>query len=130
MVSAALAALDRWVRTGIAPRKADRIEVDEQTLSIVRDEVGNALGGIRTPYVDAPIATLSGEGQPAGNAFCSLFGTTQLFDDSALSGLYRDHADYSSKVAASVSAAVRDGFLLKPDGKLINTWARRSKVGR
>jgi len=34
-------------------------------------------GGIRTPHVDAPVATLSGLGQ-TGTNFCGLFGTTSL----------------------------------------------------
>jgi hypothetical protein len=130
VVSAALAALDRWVRFGIPPRQVDRLEVDAQGSSIVRDSFGIAKGGVRTPYVDVPIATLSGEGQAAGNLFCSLFGSTQLFDASELSGLYSSHKDYLSKFDASVRTAVGNGFLLQPDAERIKAWARRSNIGR
>jgi hypothetical protein len=51
----------------------------EGGLRIERDEHGNALGGIRTPYVDVPIAALSGLGQ-TGSILCLLFGTTVPLD--------------------------------------------------
>jgi hypothetical protein len=130
VISAALAALDQWVQFKIAPQQADRIEVDAQGASIVRDGLGIAKGGIRTPYVDVPIATLSGEGQPSDDELCNIFGTTQLFDDSKLSGLYSSHKDYLSKFDASASAAAKNGFLLQPDVERIEAWARRSNVGQ
>ena len=37
-----------WVRKGIVPPEAPRIEVDE-ALENVRDENGNAVGGVRLP---------------------------------------------------------------------------------
>jgi hypothetical protein len=131
VVSAAMAALGNWVRNGVAPPHADRIGVDARTSTIMRDNFGNARGGIRTPYVDVPIATLSGEGQsggPNGGLFCGLFGTTQLFDSDRLTGLYRDHSVFVSRFSASVDSAVRSGFLLQPDGEVIKTWAQQSRV--
>jgi hypothetical protein len=62
VLKAALHALHEWVKRGKAPDSAPRLELDPKTLAIQRDEHGNALGGIRTPYVDAPIATLRGDG--------------------------------------------------------------------
>lgn len=86
------------------------------------------LGGIRTPYVDVPIATLSGEGQE-GDLFCRLYGTTKLFDEATLSTLYRDHEAYVDAVSASVDDAVEKGFLLQPDGELIKASAQQSEIG-
>jgi hypothetical protein len=130
VVSAAIAALNKWVRDGVAPPHADPIQVDDQTSTIVRDDFGIAVGGIRTPYVDVPVATLSGEGQPVGSTFsiCSIYGTTALFDDATLAGLYPDHNTFVSKFDRSVNRAVRAGFLLQPDGKTMKKWARRSAI--
>jgi hypothetical protein len=66
--------------------------VNEDETELLYDDLGNALGGVRTPYVDAPVATLSGFGQ-TGSSFCSIFGTTDLFDEATLAMLYpsRDH---------------------------------------
>jgi len=128
VVNAAIAAIDNWLRNGVAPAYADRIETAGSPAAIVRDSVGNALGGIRTPYVDAPIAKLSGEGQ-TGGTFCSLYGSTQLFNKTQLAGLYPNHATYVAAVNNSVDNAVLEGFLLQPDGALIKAWAQASNIG-
>jgi hypothetical protein len=131
VVSAAIAALGNWVRTGVAPPHADRIQVNAQTSTIVRDSFGNALGGIRTPYVDVPIATLSGEGEsggPNGGVFCGLYGATHLFDNKQLAGLYPNHTTFVSRFGASADSAVQSGFLLQADGDAIKSWAQSSNV--
>ncbi len=128
VASAAIAALDNWVRNGVAPAYADRLEVAGNPAAFVKDSVGNVLGGIRTPYVDVPVAILSGEGQ-TGNLLCTLFGTTQLFDSTQLMSLYPDHATFVSEINTSVDSAVRERFLLQPDGDLIKTWAQSSNIG-
>ena len=51
------------------------------------DADGNVKGGIRTPQVDAPVATLSGLGQ-TGTNFCGIFGTTKPFDAATLAAKY------------------------------------------
>jgi len=128
VVKAAMAALDNWLRNGIAPSYADRLETAGSPAAFVKDSLGNVLGGVRTPYVDAPIAMLSGEGQ-TDSVFCSLYGTTELFDSTQLASLYPDHATYVAAVNDSVDNAIGAGFLLQPDGDLIKTWAQDSPVG-
>ena len=90
------------------------------------DTQGNALGGIRSPYVDAPVAVLSGLGQGAG--FCDLFGTTRLFDDAGLAALYPDRDAYTTAIDEATDAAVSAGFLLPADARLIKSRARTSDV--
>ena len=92
------------------------------------DNHGNVLGGIRTPAVDVPIATFSGLGQ-TGSTFCFLFGTTVPFDAATLRTLYPTHATYVSAVTKATSRAVRAGFILKPDGRLIKAAAAASSIG-
>lgn len=128
VVSAAIAALDNWVRNDVAPAYADRLEISGNPPAFVLDSVGNVLGGVRTPYVDAPIAKLSGEGQTS-SILCSLLGTTELLDSTTLSALYPNHATYVSAVTTSVDNAVTNGFLLLPDGALIKAWAQASTIG-
>lgn len=131
VAKAAFAALDNWVRNGVSPSHADRLEVTDEPATLKRDKFGNALGGIRTPYVDAPIATLSGYGQDANSTrLCSLFGSTVLFDRDMLAKLYPDHATYVTAVAESVDRAVANGFLLQPDGELIKAWSEASDIGK
>ena len=92
------------------------------------DEQGNVLGGIRTNYVDVPVATLSGLGQ-TGESFCRIFGTTELFEDAKLAELYPTETDYLDAVSASVDAAVGAGYLLPPDAALIVADAEDPGIG-
>jgi hypothetical protein len=126
---AALAALNRWVREGIAPPIAPRLEVmPGPPLTFVLDEHGNARGGVRTPYVDAPIARFSGD-SGAQSILCRIFGSTELFDDVKLGTLYPDHASYVAAVNEATDAAVAAGFILPPDAELIRAAAADSDIG-
>jgi len=126
VVNAALHALERWVRLGAPPPRAPRLEVAGE--DFVLDEHGNVLGGIRTNYVDAPIAKLSGLGQ-TGGGFCFIFGTTDLFDEATLDMLYPDHASYVAAVEEATDRAVRGRFVLPPDADLIVEQAEQSDIG-
>ena len=87
----------------------------------VRDEFGNATGGIRTPHLDAPTALLSGEGNSGG--LCILFGLTTLFPADQLVSLYGDEASYVAAVTEATNAAVAAGFILEDDADDIIAWA-------
>lgn len=129
IVNTAFSALNQWIREGTPPPIAPRLDVDlGPPVRIGRDEHGNALGGIRTPYVDAPIATLSGEGQ-TGSVLCILFGTTTPFSAQKLATLYPDQATYVAAVNESTDAAVADGFILPADAALIKAAAEDTDLG-
>lgn len=123
----AAASLDQWVRTDEAPPEMPRIELDEATDEIVVDDDGIALGGIRTPQVDVPVATLSGSGQPP-NGFCGLFGTTTPFADADLAARYGDHASFVEAWNASVDDAVDSGALLEADATNLKAAAEQSSI--
>jgi Alpha/beta hydrolase domain len=113
---AALYHLNRWVSEGKAPPKAARMEtvLDGQP-HYVFDKNGNVLGGIRTPWVDVPVARLSASGQ-TGAGLSFLFGTTQIFDDATLKALYPGgKADYLVKFNKALDAVVKAGFILGAD---------------
>jgi len=129
VLNAAFAALNKWVTKRKLPPQAPRLDVVAGSPpTITRDVNGNAVSGIRTPSVDVPIAALSGLGQ-TGTAFCSLFGTTVPFDSSALAALYPKHNKYVSAVSKATNAAVKAGFLLGPDAKLIKSSAKAAAIG-
>lgn len=124
VVNAAIAALNQWVRRGTPPAIAPRIEVAAR---IVRDVNGNAIGGIRTPQVDVPIATFTGDGK--GSILCLLFGTTTPFDATKLASLYPDHNAYVSAFDAATDRAVQAGFILPPDAELMKAAAATDDIG-
>lgn len=57
MISAALDNLVRWIDKGVAAPRAPRIETLDEGRTVVRDAHGKAKGGVRTPYLDVPVAT-------------------------------------------------------------------------
>ncbi|MEP1471765.1 MAG: alpha/beta hydrolase domain-containing protein [Halieaceae bacterium] len=114
----ALYALETWVTDGLAPSSAERTALSDDQTQIMRDDFGNALGGIRSPYVDAPAATLSGDGQE-GESFCALFGVTELFDAATMAMLYGDQDGYVAAVTEATDAAIDNGFLLEDDRQRI-----------
>jgi hypothetical protein len=128
VVKAAIAALDRWIRAGEAAPSAPLLALNADETGFARDEFGNALDGVRTPYLDAPVATLTGREQ-TGSSFCRLFGTTALFDDGMLSELYPTRQAYVDAIDGATDAAVEAGFLVPADGELIKERARSSGIG-
>ena len=131
---AAMAQLEQWVRTGKAPPKGQRMAVTDpekpgDSPKLVPDAQGNSTGGIRTPWIDAPTAKLSGFGN-AGGPFAFLVGSTEPFDAATLAKLYPGgKADYLRKFDASLSAAVKGGFILSADQGEIRTLAAANWPG-
>ncbi|MFE3187748.1 alpha/beta hydrolase domain-containing protein [Nocardia sp. NPDC059240] len=101
----AIAALSRWAEGGPAPAQADRLETSAGEL--VLDHHGNALGGIRTPWLDVPLAVLSGLGQEGGGP-AVMFGCTR-----PLPGPPPDN--YLTAFRAATDKTVAAGFLLADD---------------
>lgn len=138
VMNAAIHALIRWAGGGEPPASAPRMEVVEVEVDPdaegrqashepVTDENGNILGGIRTAWVDVPVATLTGN-PPAGDSFCGLFGTTTLFTEEKLTELYGDSETYIDLVEASLAQSVADGFLMQPDADLILQYATSNPI--
>jgi hypothetical protein len=121
--------LNRWVRTGTPPPHGPRLEVTSGSHpTIRRDGHGNALGGIRTPEVEAPVAALSGNAPAGSSVTCGLFGSTVPFDQATLTSLYPTHAAYVSRFQAAAQQAVRAGFLLPADAAALEAAASASDV--
>jgi Alpha/beta hydrolase domain len=126
VMDAAVAQLNRWIRAGVPAPHAARIEISGG--SYVTDQFGNALGGVRTPAVDAPVATLTGTGNTGSSLLCFLLGTSTPLSAAQLAGLYPLHSDYVGAVARSAASDVRQGFLLPADALAIDQDAAASPV--
>jgi hypothetical protein len=128
VLRAAWAELTQWVGGGDPPAQAEPIEVDDD--AIARDQHGNALGGVRTPAVDAPIARLSGEDDCVQTAspLGPFLGSTTPFDQATLESLYPTHQDYVEAVRAATRTAVDAGFLLSADGGAIIDEAEQAPI--
>jgi hypothetical protein len=125
VLRAAVHHLVRWAAGGDAPPTGERIELlTDDEVTVQRDELGNALGGVRNPLVDVPVATLTGDPAEGGTlddigsggaGICVLFGQTIPFDQATLVALYGDADTYLAQFQASAAEAVAAGFMLQPD---------------
>jgi hypothetical protein len=115
MLQAALAHLDRWAAGGAPPPEAPRLELGGDGEPLALDALGIAKSGIRSPWVDAPTAVLSGLGQ-SGTEFAFLFGTTRPLAPGSAARLYpRGRADFLARFHAATDEALARGFLLEED---------------
>jgi hypothetical protein len=105
--------LDQWVRAGKAPPRAPRIETAEG--KIVMDEFGHGKGGVRNPWVDAPVFTTITTSPGPGT--CFELGHHVPFDAARLASLYRSAEDYAARVSESVERAVKAGYFTESDGR-------------
>jgi hypothetical protein len=116
VVQAALAALNTWVGTGEPAPTAPPIGVRETDHpEPVLDAKGLAEGGIRTPWVDVPIARTSGV-VAEESIMSAIFGSGEPFDDAALQRLYPGGApEYLERFTAALDTAIQSGFILPAD---------------
>jgi hypothetical protein len=122
VLQAGLSQLVSWIADGTPPPAGTRIELaKEDPAEIARADDDIALGGVRNPLVDVPVAATTGE-PPAGKSnedvrddICLLFGTTTPFDKATLLDRYGSADEYVKQFRASTAKAVAAGFLLQAD---------------
>ena len=113
IVKAAFTSLLDWVKDGTSPPHAEPIQ--SEGTKIRRDARGIALGGIRTPDVDVPVATLSGAPAADASPISMLLGTTTPFDAATLRSLYPTKQAYLTRFEAALDATIRAGYVRKCD---------------
>ena len=124
VAKAALRGLDEWVRSGQAPPEAPRLDVmSGDPIEIRRDADGIALGGIRTPPVDVPVAVLSGVPGPKPDLLCLLLGSTTPLPAERLAELYASRADYEQRYDAAADQVIEAGFVLPEDRDALLAFA-------
>jgi len=128
LAGAALRHLRRWAVDGVAPPHADRLtnlSGEEnaprggrgEARPLLRDEHANALGGVRTPELDVPIASYyphstligGGEGRPGFQG--DLMGSMTRFSQEKLRSLYGSSEHYRREYDASVSRLADEGWI-------------------
>ena len=133
VANAAFADLTKWLDDGIPPPRAARIEVTQtRSGTVARDRFGNALGGVRTPFLDVPTATYSPTDAVAHDTeisgLCSLVGYNTPFSSATLHSLYRTHGAYVARVARESRDLVRQGFWLPSDAQQVVQQAAKADI--
>lgn len=126
-LTAALAALRNWLETGIRPAEPPHIErvgppPVSATMRLHRDGDGNAVGGLRLPVIDVPVATYNAES-------CGVSGTMTPFAPARLAELYPTHRSYVEQLQAATDEAVDRGILLCSGAQVLMRKASESLVG-
>jgi hypothetical protein len=133
VLDAAIWWLNQWVVNGTAPPTPPLMDVTStpgEPVTFVTDPFGNVVGGVRSPQVDVPIATLSGVGNSGGLAgFCALFGRTLPFSSRELSFIYPTHAQFVFDWDLSTLKDVLGGYMLVPDAIELDNAALTSNIG-
>lgn len=115
MMNAALRRLVERVDQGKQPPSAAPLTISSGPATpagLERDAVGLAYGGIRSPWVDAPLMAHSGVPNPAG-PMGFLIGQSRPFDRATIGRLYPGgRADYLAKFTGALDRAIAAGFIL------------------
>jgi hypothetical protein len=121
---AALENLDLWVRRNVPPPPGALLQF--QNGAQVLDQFGNAVGGVRSSYVDVPTAHwFVGS---TGPGLCFLLGYEHPFDEAELKALYPDHDVYVARAIADNFRLVVERYTTLEDGIKIIRNAQQSGV--
>jgi len=140
-VAVGLHHLLQWVDKGALPPRAERIarDNDEQNdgSRMTLDAQGNPRGGIRTPYVDVPIAKyglrpaaisplipnpsayVAAGGPQAAALMCGLSGTQIPIEPAKLKDMYKTKKNYATLFAKRVKELEKAGWSLPVYRELI-----------
>ena len=130
---AALSHLVTWLTDGTAPPTGEPLEItDTEPAEIRRDDLGIALGGVRNPLVDVPVAVLSGDPPYEVDLdsldTCALFGTTAPLDAATLIEIHGSADEYVAAFGAAADAAVEAGHLLPADAATLVDEAEANRA--
>ncbi len=130
IAKAALRHLDAWSRGGDPAPAGTRLDItDSGGPKLNRDQDGIALGGIRTPQVDAPLDVLSGE-TSASSIVCLLFGSTKPLSAERIAARYASPDAYLQAFTQAADATISAGFVLEDDRAALLADAEPSRVAR
>jgi hypothetical protein len=107
--------LNRWVETGQKPPRAPRIKMAEiGTVSKVAvDQNGNAIGGVRSPYLDDALVRY--DAHAPGAITCELAGHEAPLDPTALAKKYPSVDAYMKQFTKGLDAMIKAGYIASLD---------------
>jgi len=126
VAQAAFVSFLRWVDRGTPPPSPRPFTLSAtQPAALALDVHGNVVGGVRTPAVDVPVATLSGAPPAGSSTLCGLFGSTVPFSGPTLVALYGSNAAYVAAFTADLDRAIAAGYVLPADRAALLAQARQ-----
>lgn len=117
---AALHQMNRWITQNKPAPSAPRIKRNDN--EPVEDEFGNAVGGLRSPVLEAPVAMYE------SSDCIPMRGRTEQFDGETLRELYPTHSEYVVQMRSAVDDAVERGWLVESDAEHLMRRCRDSPI--
>lgn len=113
-----------WAEDGSTPPRARRIELEvlDGVSKAAEDRYGNAMGGVRSPFVDVPLVDYDVHAE--GGILCLLGGNETPLPPAALAARYRSLDAYMEEFTRSLDATIGAGFLRARDRTAILVDAR------
>lgn len=117
-ITALMDKLHIWATEGIAPEIIEPMKLDEQN-NILRDEYFNALGGIRSPFVEVPKARYFGNA-----AVGDVNGTIEFFSSDKMNEIYGNFDNYLEKFKREALKNLEAGLVSKANYDKMLEWAK------
>jgi hypothetical protein len=116
--------LHLWAARGIPPATAEPFRQSPESSELLRDEHGNVLGGLRSPFLDVPIATYTGSNpkDPEG-----ISGKITYFSAQKVEQLYGSFDAYLEKFTKYTQMHIDEGWVTEKDGKKMIQWAAAAR---
>jgi Alpha/beta hydrolase domain len=130
-VAVAPAANAADVSKGVAPPHAPRIQLEADGRTVKRDAHGNALGGVRSVFVNVPTASIMPTSLAPGGIVknpCAYVGYQLNFNPAQLQRLYRTHSAYVQQITKQTGKLVGERFLLPESARKLVAAARTSNI--
>lgn len=121
--------LDRWVRQGRVPPRAQPLELADPRGQLPPDRLfrldanRNAQGGVRSVAIDVPLTRWVGAKQ--GSLNCMFQGYRLPLAEGRLQQLYKSQDDYLRQVRRRASVLEREGWLTREDRRELVQEARQ-----
>jgi hypothetical protein len=128
LFDAAFGHMHRWLADGVLPPIQPRIDFDGEPASIVRDDHGIAVGGIRLPQVEVPLAQNSAI-PLTEDIHALLGGSSHPFPAAKVMETYGDVDAFISRFEVAAERAVAAGVLPARDLAPLMAEARQRWPG-
>ena len=117
-MNAAFMNINEWARKGTPAPKGERLQINNpgtERAAFATDQFGHALGGVRSPYVDAPNKTYTTNSP--GQGTCNNFAQAKPWDWPRLEAVYGTSKNYATKVNQTVDRLVQQRWFTRSDGE-------------
>jgi hypothetical protein len=116
-IRAAALRLVRWAENGQTPPRAPRIELATRDVICESklDESGNAVGGVRSAFVDVPLSTYDAHSYSQSSGLYMLTGDETPFSRAAARDRYGSLDTYAERFRAALDDTIAAGYLLAAD---------------